>query len=174
MIEKHLFTSDDKLKWWGYGEWVEEPDEIRFECEGIQCHVTRFAVQEPFCKEFHMFGGYLNGYVCIPSHHPYYHKKYEDIDIAVHGGLSFGECSVGHWIGFDCAHSGDLVPSMEFLANTNPALSAIRKDRENLKERFALHNSPIFMNSYKNVNYVIEECKSIVKQLNAIKWTPDV
>lgn len=27
---KHLLTSDEKIKYWGYGEWVEEPDEVFF------------------------------------------------------------------------------------------------------------------------------------------------
>jgi hypothetical protein len=42
-------------------------------------------------------------------------KDYNDIDVSVHGGLTFGEiepCAEhedgqGYWFGFDCAHAGD-------------------------------------------------------------------
>lgn len=36
-------------------------------------------------------GGYANGYVAIFKNHPYYGKSYDEIDINVHGGLTFSE-----------------------------------------------------------------------------------
>jgi hypothetical protein len=60
--------------------------------------------------------GSLCGYVRVPDGHPWHGKHYDDIDAKVHGGLTFsGKLRAdmdGWWIGFDCAHSGDLVPAM--------------------------------------------------------------
>lgn len=36
--------------------------------------------------------GYANGYVAVPKDHPYFGKDYDDIDVEVHGGLTFA-CS---------------------------------------------------------------------------------
>lgn len=60
--------------------------------------------------------GFRCGYVCIPPGHPWYAKHYDDISADCHGGLTFSETLAdGHWIGFDCAHSGDAQdPSLEF------------------------------------------------------------
>ena len=59
--------------------------------------------------------GWGNGYVRIPEGHEYYEKTYDDIPVAVHGGLTFGDhifensknFSDGYWVGFDTAHYGD-------------------------------------------------------------------
>ena len=63
--------------------------------------------------------GWGNGYVRIPEGHPYYEKTYDDIDVRVHGGLTFGDhifgrdkyFSDGYWVGFDTAHYGDTKES---------------------------------------------------------------
>lgn len=55
------------------------------------------------------------GYVRVPPGHPYYGKDYDNVDVDVHGGLTFAElepCTEhedgqGYWFGFDCAHFGD-------------------------------------------------------------------
>jgi hypothetical protein len=60
--------------------------------------------------------GWGNGYVLVPEGHKFHGKHYYDIDVNVHGGLTFGEVidegddfgwRPGHWIGFDTAHDGD-------------------------------------------------------------------
>lgn len=71
--------------------------------------------------------GYANGYVAIYKDHPYFGKDYMDINVDIHGGLTFSksgkyftfvdtECLEGcvdqlsedWWIfGFDTCHSGD-------------------------------------------------------------------
>lgn len=66
--------------------------------------------------------GWGNGYVIIPPVHPAYGKDYDDIDVDVHGGLTFAMSTdegwdhfpegtpKGHWcMGFDTAHSGDTL-----------------------------------------------------------------
>lgn len=68
---------------------------------------------------------HLCGYVGVPMTHPWAQKGYDDMRMAdnewvdVHGGLTYStdhapnEKPDGHWwLGFDCAHCGDLVPYM--------------------------------------------------------------
>ena len=40
---------------------------------------------------FHFDFGWGNGYVLLPINHPLYGKGYDDIDIEIHGGLTFGQ-----------------------------------------------------------------------------------
>lgn len=66
--------------------------------------------------------GWGNGYVLIPEGHPLHGKHYDDIDVDVHGGLTFSELvddemiekweidaeDKGKWcVGFDTAHYQD-------------------------------------------------------------------
>jgi hypothetical protein len=68
-------------------------------------------------------GGEGNGYVLIPQGHVFFGKSYDDIDVNVHGGLTFAELvdeelvpmyselshdDIGFWmVGFDTCHFGD-------------------------------------------------------------------
>ncbi len=177
MNKKHLYSSDEKLKWWGYGEWVEEPDQAIFEHNSIECMVVRVAIQEPYAKDFHMFGGHLCGYVRIPHNHPYYGKGDRDIDLeGGNGGLTYSEIDnenhiylpkKGHWIGFDCAHIGDIIPSMKKSRDQNPEM---KKFDEMFPIPEGYEDSPLFKNTYKNIAFCIEECKSLADQLvNMVK-----
>lgn len=72
-----------------------------------------------------MSTGWGNGYVLIPKSHPLHGKHYDDIDVDVHGGLTFSELvdddMIEHWeeltdkdkgmwmVGFDTAHLGDSI-----------------------------------------------------------------
>jgi hypothetical protein len=51
------------------------------------------------------------GYIRVPEGHPWYEKSFMDIDVEVHGGLTFSGFSEilgdGFWVGFDCAHASD-------------------------------------------------------------------
>jgi hypothetical protein len=94
-------------------------------------------LQSSFRSEF-FESGWGNGYIFIPSNHPLYGKDYDDIDIYVHGGLTFSKnfkaSNFLHWIdgreyygdvtldnykefdnywiiGFDTAHAGDNLIS---------------------------------------------------------------
>lgn len=63
--------------------------------------------------------GHLCGYVKIPKENKLYGMHYEDIsemydyEMPAHGGLTFsGSFEEGDWwIGFDCAHAGDIQPA---------------------------------------------------------------
>ena len=52
----------------------------------------------------------LCGYVKVPPKHPAHGKWFDDVDVEVHGGLTFCQLSEdGMWFGFDCAHYGDFI-----------------------------------------------------------------
>lgn len=71
------------------------------------------------------------GYVGVPPGHPWHGKAYDDVEVNIHGGLTYaqgcgvhichkpepGEADDVWWLGFDCAHAGDLCPSMIAMRN---------------------------------------------------------
>lgn len=163
MKEEHLHTSDHKLQHLGYGEWVEEPDKVEFTYKGYECLVWRIYGEEPFAPQ-HWYGGFLCGYVRIPEDHFAYKKHYDHIDIDCHGGLTYGDFregreEEGYFIGFDCAHSQDYNPSMEFFRSTHDIAKRIFPIPEEFK-KYAIFNP-----TYRNVDFVKKECRSIVRQL---------
>lgn len=159
--EEHLYDTDLKLKHLGYGEWVEEVDILQFNYKGYFCEVYRIFAKEPYAKEEAYFGGHLCGYVKIPENHSCYNKHYFNIDIDCHGGLTFSKNTEdGYMIGFDCGHLNDYVPS---LKNCKKSKDQLLEEIFPTPEEFK--NSAIFYETYRNVNFVIEECKSIVDQL---------
>ncbi len=95
---------------WGYGPWDGEPDRVQWVRNGFPCLALRMPQ-----------GGWC-GYVAVLKHHPWFGASYEelpDYGPNVHGGLTFSEWSVSDWhpipaklwwFGFDCGHSGDLIP----------------------------------------------------------------
>lgn len=148
MIKQFLYTPEEKLQFFGEGEWVDEPDFVEFEYRGFFCQVKRYTNDDFGCA---LYGGNLCGFVEVPKDHPYYQKNYDDIPMVAHGGLTFsGMDHERFFIGFDCAHRNDLVPFYrKFL------LSIFSSERIN----------NITKTTYKNVEFCIEQCKSIVGQL---------
>jgi len=99
----------DRSKW-PQGPWSEEPDRESWvdETTGFQCLIQR-----------HPEMGHLCGYIAVDATHPWHDKHYECIHADVHGDLTYA----GHkrldnpeselwYIGFDCAHAGDVVPNL--------------------------------------------------------------
>lgn len=148
----HKLTSEEKLKYFGYGEWVEEPDEAYWEYRGIECIINRNCRIERGFFDF-INNGHLCGYIKIPETNPFYNKEYEDLDLTCHGGITYESMeSTGFWIGFDCAHACDLSPGDEIYNNK-------------LKEM----GIPFFKSRetqiYRNFAYVKTECESLVDQV---------
>ena len=86
---------------------MERAVEKKWDFEGLQCIVTRADLVPG------QYSAHRCGYVRVPPGHPW-HGTAKDLDIDVHGGITFGEiepCAhddgTGYWIGFDCHHSGD-------------------------------------------------------------------
>lgn len=84
--------------------------------------------------------GWGNGYVGVLKNHPWYEKHYDDIEVKVHGGLTYSEFGFGsknkhYWIlGFDTRHYSDNLmnwPQSRVEEETNSlykqALEALSK-----------------------------------------------
>lgn len=164
--EIHIHSCDDKKNWWGYGEWVEECDLVHFLYKGYFCEVKRIAIKEPYTKELHMFGGHLCGYVKIPLELRI-HEKGLDLNFDANVDITFNELDEKgeNWIGFDCAHLNDILPSMEKLNNTLPCLIELKKRQEERMEKLGIKPSGFFDKTYKNINFCIQKCKSLVDQI---------
>jgi hypothetical protein len=86
--------------------WEHEPDREEWvhELTGYKCTVWR-----------HPTFGSLNGYVAIPKGHRVWGKGYDDVDVDVHGGLTYAneDKETSEWVfGFDCTHAGDFSPKL--------------------------------------------------------------
>lgn len=124
-MQTREWTFIDKAVW-GEGPWVGEPDKMQWQdpATGLPCLIVRNSE----CT------GALCGYVGVPPGHPLHGKSYNDVEVSVHGGLTFadkcrpeaddgGICHVADpgepddvwWLGFDCAHAMDLSPHMEMV-----------------------------------------------------------
>ena len=139
--------TSDARKEWGDGPWTSEPDHLNFEAHGLPCMLNRTNM------------GNWCGYVAVPPGHPAHGKGYDDVDVHVHGGLTYAEACQGvlchvpkpgepdnvWWLGFDCAHLGDLVPSMNRARTT--FLSGTRGE------------------VYRDQAYVTEQTTQLAKQL---------
>ena len=85
--------------------WENEPDveEWVHKGTGYRCRVMRNESTLALC-----------GYVAVPIGNKLRGMSYQDaeeVGVHAHGGLTFGDKMDGRkWFGFDCAHSGDLVP----------------------------------------------------------------
>lgn len=164
--QQHIYDTDFKLKHFGYGEWIEEPDTTEFIYRDYECRIIRMIIREPIPNKECYFGGYLCAYVKIPESHEYYLENVDDIGVSCPWGLSYAEMHEdGFWIGFDCGHSNDIIPSMERMINDNSEMSIWKKDIQNLRERYGQKCPEIFRKAYKNIDFCIEECKNIVNQL---------
>jgi hypothetical protein len=154
---------EEKREYWGEGEWVYEPDLVEFEHAGLQCRIRRNAVLDGYKKDesLHIFGGHLCGYVRLPKEFPDHAE--DDINVEIHGGITYDQLEEdGYtWIGFDCGHSGDLIPSMKIL-----------EDEHKIRECFPLpeefKNFSIFNPTYRNIDYVTEETKSLAEQIKKL------
>lgn len=114
MTQEQIWTFDDRPT--ADGPWQDEPDKIQWidPDTDLDCLISRGP------------SGALCGYVGVPPGHPWHGMDYEKPDVEVHGGLTYAaSCDEGGhichvpapgrpsdvwWLGFDCAHLGDLCP----------------------------------------------------------------
>lgn len=137
--------------WWERGEWDNEPDFEEFEYNNIRCFLTRNSLTGSWC-----------GYAVLPVGHPWFGKKYDDIDIEVHGGLTFsqegtfeGDVNSTWIIGFDCAHLSDISPAANFTLDGKyqQLLTGLLEKTERPRA------------TYKNIEFSRHECKNMVDQI---------
>jgi len=88
--------------------------------------------------------GHRCGYVKLPEDHPWYGKHYDDIDVRIHGGLTFAgelacgcsELDSGFWIGFDCAHCYDMLDPDEMSPEYLKSYRRMRELGRHLSKAF--------------------------------------
>lgn len=85
-----------------------------WEAHGFKCRVIAIKLS---------YYSSCNGYVAIPKGHPSYGKDYDDIDVDVHGGVTYAKFGCDepvmgeilrpnselYWIGFDTLHAMDSI-----------------------------------------------------------------
>lgn len=158
MIKKYMHSSPDKLKWFGPGEWVGEPDEVTFENDGFVCRALRIVDSD---DKGIIYGGHWCGYVRLPEGHAWINKEGLNIDCDIHGGITFTgerfEDIRGFWVGFDCAHASDILPSVDnlFSENYQPDL---------LVDQISAFIPNFTNKTYKNIDFVINELKSLAEK----------
>lgn len=83
-----------------------------WEAHGFKCRVIAFPAYACY-----------NGYVALPKGHPSYGKHYDDIDVEVHGGVTYASFGSDeplvdevlrpnpelYWVGVDTLHAWDTV-----------------------------------------------------------------
>jgi hypothetical protein len=140
---------------WPDGPWKEEPDRVDFVHAGYACFLLRNDRMGQWC-----------GYVGVDRVHPFYGKKYDDVDVEVHGGLTYSDTCKGQlchvpqpgmpddvwWFGFDAAHCYDLVPGMLARELNVPAL-----------REFALNH--LHEDTYRDLAYMKRETEALAEQL---------
>ena len=130
--------------------------ESSFHYKGFQC-----------CVIFHQLG-HRCGYVKVPYWHSAYEKNWDELDIKCHGGITYtshillGKTHAsGWWIGFDCAHFGD-IPDVQSAVKY---FEGDEKQRNTLNFLYNLDKGQENFGSVKTLDYCIQQCKSIVDQL---------
>lgn len=143
------------------GAWLHEPHRVNWRKHGLDCMILRNPATFGWC-----------GYVGVPPTHPAYRKKYDDVDVGVHGGLTYADECSGHichiadeaadktwWLGFDCAHGGDFLPKNAQLR------------QELLKQFSQLFSGPDLHEHYWTCDEAARETESLAKQLSEMRST---
>lgn len=136
------------IDWKTYNkEWEREPDKLEWTYKGYKCLVWRGRLK------------HLCGYVGLPKKHYFYGKDYSSNygrGIYVHGGLTYSQMDKDElwWIGFDAAHWQDLVP----------------ESIENLYKHGLEINYRLEHETYKNIDYMIQEVENLVDQIEGITY----
>lgn len=83
----------------------QEGDYKKFTHKGLLCEIVRNGDMGNLC-----------GYVYIPKYSKLCNFEEHELPVRPHGGVTFTSMTDdGFKVGFDCAHSGDLVPRMVML-----------------------------------------------------------
>jgi hypothetical protein len=98
--------------------------------------------------------GHRCGYVGVPAGHPMFGKHYDDVEVAVHGGLTYSEEDEGLWcFGYDCGHWDDAK---------DPEIMS-----DEMKKRFNRWTDT--GGTIKTLEFCVAECEALAKQLEEMK-----
>lgn len=151
---------------WPEGPWKTEPDKLSW-------HDAEYDLA---CLMVRGRSGAWCGYVGVPPGHPWHGKGYDDVNVDVHGGLSYARpcqedglvCHVPlpgkpadvHWLGFDCGHAFDIMPGMQAL------LTKLHRDKGEPPPALPI-TDPYGFDAYRDVDYVRGEVRSLARQVHA-------
>jgi hypothetical protein len=144
---------------WEAGPWDGEPDRVEWRDKRatpiLPCLIVRNGRSGNLC-----------GYVGVPPGHPWHGKADSEaysLDVEVHGGVTYGAACAGHvchvaqpgesepwWIGFDCAHSGDISPG-----------------RATVLRKVGIHHPDNPYDHYRSIAYVRHEVEFLADQARA-------
>jgi hypothetical protein len=111
------------------------------------------------------------GYAAVPPGHPYHGKRYDEVDVEVHGGLTYAAACAGEichkpaagephdvwWFGFDCGHAWDLAPGYSKVV-------------DEVRNMAGLEPRPRFPDEvYRDAAYVRSEVEQLAEQLAEVK-----
>jgi len=160
---------------WGEGPWNNEPDRDVWvdELTDLDCMINRGP------------SGAWCGYVGVGPDHPWHGMQYDDVDVEVHGGLTYSQaCEEGGeichvpwpnrehdiwWFGFDCAHAFDVTPKMD------ADLRELRTRVPDFPDRPFGEGGrfgDVLRETYKDMAYVIGETLQLAQQLKAVADGP--
>lgn len=164
--------ADSERAGWAPGPWDNEPDKIQWvdAATNLDCLMHRNRL------------GAWCGYVGIAEGHPAFGKWYDNVDVDVHGGLTYADfCQEGGyetigichvpgegrphkvwWLGFDCGHAGDRMPGME--ATMREIRANMELANPGLPDRLADYRSH---DAYRDRDYVEHEVAQLAQQLAA-------
>ena len=140
---------------------LQPKQETRFEYKGFPCVVLFMPI------------GYRCGYVGLPNHNKYYKKKYDDIPVDCHCGLTYSEHGLfgqndndTWWIGFDCGHFCDGLDSKSFHLYYDDDLETM-DPKYRKPYMFSLERMFDICSEYpvRTQEYVENECRKIVDQI---------
>jgi hypothetical protein len=152
------YPNTERDEEWPAGPWDDEPGKRVWidDDTGLDCLMVR-----------NRYGVWC-GYVGVPPEHPYHGRDYDDMNVDVHGGLTFAagcqeglppEIGICHtpvagrpdnvwWLGFDTGHFMDYQPRMAALEKEIPEFPDIMRDC-----------------TYRDVAYVETEVANLARQL---------
>jgi len=160
MAEQTTRPDIDKRPW-GAGPWQDEPDRVEWEHAGLPCLALR-----------NHYGNWC-GYAAVPPGHPLHRKPYDEVDVSVHGGLTYaslcadaichvpkpGEPEDVWWFGFDCGHAGDFSPQMHAF------LSSRGRREQPYDHAGAVAAGRFDVEVYRTLDYVQDETNHLAEQL---------
>lgn len=127
--------------------------------------------------------GHRCGYVAVKGTEEWHDKEsFSDIPVECHGGVTFYDshktiknyfeiACKDKWIGFDCAHSGDLKDK-ECLQKYG--MTRILKIYEEVEGKYPINYPDWFNANIRDYGYVEEQCKSIIDQILTVPQHTDI
>jgi hypothetical protein len=119
------------------------------------------------CVVVGIYMGHRCGYIAIPKGNELYGKDYDEINIDIHGGLTYAEYSENdypvktdenlYWIGFDCAHCGD--------AKDLDLIKSFGEDNKDIQMILDMEARYPIRGKVRTVEYVEEQLIDAVKQI---------